>query len=792
MRLVEIFAGLEPPFLTRSAPYKEKTSKTKPVMKSCSLIIIGAVFMFFAHLASATQADDTTITITGHTAGATPFISRLTLDVSNTTVLKSIQFAIDSKPGSVVRPLSGTYSNDYLVSRGFEHPPEISLPVYGLYAGYQNIVRLTYRFKDGSSKQAVTAITTAAFDDQGCGYNNPTRLQPRTNSTHLSYDYIFDRSACGTFSPVILDSDGALRWVSPLPVSGALFAASTFSDNAVYMTQNAQLFRIELDGTVLMVADYSNLGVTHLHHNIDTGKTGLLLEPDTTSYFESEIMEVNSLDGTVIKRFDLAHIIRAAMIAGGDDPDQFVFPTPNDWFHNNGAVYNRADDTLIVSSREDFVICIDYETNGIRWILGDPTKKWYQFPSLRQFALTLAPGSLPPIGQHSPSITYDQNLLVFDNGRASLFHDPPGDERTYASPRKYSLDLTARVATEVWNFPMNQSVLSPFCGSVYEDAPKNYLIDYAIVNGGLPGVPTYAQLLGLDAGGETIFYYQYPTTSCNTAYNSLPIHLESTKFPTVGPQALNVSTRGLVGTNDNVLIGGFIVSGTDPKTVVLRALGPSLSGFGLSGVLADPVLRVYDSSGALVAINDDWQGDPNHFTVQSNGLVPANLTESAMARSLSPGAYTVVVTGKDTTPGIGLVELYDISPLSNSKLGNISTRGSVGTQDNILITGFIIGDVDSATVIVRAIGPSLAAYGVSGVLSDPTVTIYDSSGSAIASNDNWLDSTTATLVQKNGLAPANPSESALVLHLPAGAYTAIVRGVNDGTGIGLAEVYTLH
>src|SRR5436309_5616815 len=189
-------------------------------MKACSLMIVGAVFMVLTHLAGASQADDTTITITGDTAGPTPFISNLTLAVSNTAVLKSIQFAIDSKPGSVVRPLSGTYSNDYLVSRGFEPPPPasnttVTLPVYGLYAGYQNTVRLTYRFLDGSSKQAVTSITTPQFDDQGCGYNNPTMLQPRTNNTSLSYDYIFDRSASGTFSPVILDSDGALRWVSP-------------------------------------------------------------------------------------------------------------------------------------------------------------------------------------------------------------------------------------------------------------------------------------------------------------------------------------------------------------------------------------------------------------------------------------------------------------------------------------------------------------------------------------------------------------------------------------------------
>jgi len=760
-------------------------------MKTGSLVV-GAVFMAFTHLAGANQADDTTIRITGHTAGAKPFISRLTLNVSNTAVLKSIQFTIDPKPGSVTRPLSGTYSNDYLVSRGFEHPPEIILPVYGLYAGYANIVRLTYRFMDGSSKQAVTSIRTATFDDQGCDYNNPTKIQSRTHNTHLSYDYIFDRSSCGDFSPVILDSDGALRWVSTLLKPTDLFASSIFFDNAIYVTLRSQLFRVELDGEVSLLADYSDIGVVGLHHNIDVGKTGLLIEPDTTSYFESTFLEVDSSNGRVLKTFNMAQIIRAAMVAGGDDPNEFIFPTPADWFHNNGAAYNRADDSLIVSSRENFLVCVDYKTSAIKWILGDPAKKWYQFPSLRRFALTLAPGSLPPIGQHAPSITFDQNLLVFDNGQKSVFQMPAGDQRNYASPRKYSLDLVGKVATEVWNYPANQNIHCPICSSIYEDAPYNYLIDYGFVNGGPPNVPTFAELMGLDATGERIFYYRYPTIHCNTAYNSIPIHLEDTKFPTVRSQALNLSTRGMVSIGDNVVIGGFIITGTAPKTIVLRALGPSLSSFGLSHVLRDPVLRVYNSSHTLIATNDNWQSDPNHFVVEANGLAPVNGLESAIVQTLAPGAYTVIVTGKDPTPGIALVELYDLSPLSNSKLGNMSTRGSVGIGDNVLISGFIVGDVDSATVIVRAIGPSLASHGVSGVLSDPTLTIYDSTGFAIATNDNWQDNNNWIDVGKNALSPPNERESALVLHLPAGEYTAVVSGANGGTGIGLAEVYSLQ
>src|SRR6266550_8420071 len=485
LRLIEVLAGLERPALTRSALFSKKTPiKNKRPMKTCSLIIVGAVIMVFSQLAGASEADDTTIRITGQTAGVTPFISKVTLAVSNTSVLKSIQFTITPKPGSVTRPLSGTYANSYRVDRGFENQQtgEVVLPVYGLCDGYNNTVKLTYRFMDGSSKQANITIPTATFNDP-CGYKNPTILQRRIPSRDLSYDYIMVKGGCSDFAPGIIDTDGALRWVG---TGGFSAGSAIFFDNAAYLGHGRQLSRIDLDGTVTLLGDYSNLGIINFHHNIDRGKFGIILDADTTEYYNSVNIEVDA-SGNVLKIWNLADIISAAMRAGGDDPSQFVHPTPTDWFHGNSVTYNRADDSLIFSSRENFLICLDYETSAIKWILGDPTKQWYQFASLRKFALTLLPGSLPPIGQHTISVTYDQNILMFDNGQGSGFQVPRGDQRSYSSPRKYKLDLNAKTATEVWNFELGQSLWCPYCGSVYEDSPFNYLIDFTFVNGGLPG-----------------------------------------------------------------------------------------------------------------------------------------------------------------------------------------------------------------------------------------------------------------------------------------------------------------
>jgi arylsulfate sulfotransferase len=758
-------------------------------MKKLILLIVVALLTLSSGSVFATQADDTTITITGQTAGPTPFISQLSLSASDTSVIKSIQFAITPKPGSVTRPLSGTYSQDHMISRGYLVPPstDIFLPVYGLYDGYTNDVTLTYNFLDGSSKADGTTITTATFNDQGCGFQDPTVLQARTDDTNLSYDYIMIKERCDTFSPAVVDTDGALRWVGPAGISDI---SATFFDNAFFTASGTSLYRLDLDGTVTFLHDYSDIGVTFFHHTIDRGKVGLILDANTTSFFESTNIEVDSA-GNVVKIWNLADIISAAMIAGGDDPSQFVYPTPNDWFHNNAVTYNRADDSIAISSRENFVICLDYETATIKWILGDATKKWGQFPSLAQYGLALGPDTLPPIGQHALSISYDQKLLLFDNGYGSLFQMPAGMFRTYSSPRKYEINQEAKIATEVWNYEMDQSVFTPLCASVYEDAPFNYLIDYSFVNG-FTTEPAYAQLLGLNAAGEKIFYYQYgPTTFCDTAFNAIPIHLENTRFPTVGPQALNISTRGNIGPGDDALIGGFIVTGTESKKVALRVLAPSLSNSGVAGTLADPVLALYDSTGSVIATNDDWQSDPGAAELAANGLAPGDPLEAATIQTVAPGPYTVVSTGKDSDSGIGLVEAYDLSPETPSKLANISTRGAVGTGDDVLIGGFIVGDVANATVVLRALGPSLAAFGISAPLSDPALTIYDHNGTAIASNDNWQEGPNALDLSLDGLAPLEPSEAATILYLPAGSYTTIVGGADGGSGVGLFELFEL-
>ncbi len=241
-------------------------------------------------------------------------------------------------------------------------------------------------------------------------------------------------------------------------------------------------------------------------------------------------------------------------------------------------------------------------------------------------------------------------------------------------------------------------------------------------------------------------------------------------------------------TGDQVLIGGFIVTGSEGKEVILRAIGPSLGTVGVADPLSDPVLELRAQDGSLITTNDNWQDAGNAGDIPTN-LQPTNDLESAILSVLDPGLYTAIVSGKDGATGVGLVEVYDLDTVANSQLANISTRGFVDTGDNVMIGGFILGgEGESADVVVRAIGPSLIQAGIPDALPDPTLDLRDVNGVLVMSNDNWMD---ATELPPANLQPTNDLESAVSVSLPAGAYTAIVSGKDGVTGVGLVEVYKL-
>ena len=273
------------------------------------------------------------------------------------------------------------------------------------------------------------------------------------------------------------------------------------------------------------------------------------------------------------------------------------------------------------------------------------------------------------------------------------------------------------------------------------------------------------------------------------------IQLDTTEVQTLTPsQPLNISTRLSVGTGENVLIGGLIITGTQPKKVIVRGIGPSLAAAGVTGAMADPVLTLYKGDGTVVGGNDNWRSDQEQQITDSS-LAPSNDAEAALIATLDPGAYTAVLNGVADGTGIALVEVYDLDQTTDGELGNISTRGFVQTDQDVMIGGFILGPestTGASSVVVRAIGPSLAAAGVGNPLLDPSVELRNGDGTLVASNDNWMDTPERQTIEDNNLQPTEDAESALLAIPPPGDYTAIVRGVGDTTGVGLVEVYHLR
>jgi plastocyanin len=319
---------------------------------------------------------------------------------------------------------------------------------------------------------------------------------------------------------------------------------------------------------------------------------------------------------------------------------------------------------------------------------------------------------------------------------------------------------------------------------------------YHSVTAGTPTVPTPAVFDSGTVRAPHTFSHTFVTAGNYPYFCQVHTTMMTGSITVVGPAPTptpagppgtfgNISTRLRVETDENVLIGGFIVTGTQPKSVVVRAIGPSLT---LPGPLADPVLELHGPGAFSTMINDNWRSD-QESEIMATTVPPTSDLESAIVFSLpaNGSAYTAIVSGANSGTGIGVVEAYDLDSAADSKLANISTRGLVQTGENVLIGGFIIVGQNPMRVMVRAIGPSLS---VQGPLSDPTLELRNGDGGLIAFNDNWRSDQEAEIVATT-IQPSNDLESALVQTLAPGNYTAVVHGVNNVTGVGLVEVYAL-
>jgi uncharacterized delta-60 repeat protein len=280
-----------------------------------------------------------------------------------------------------------------------------------------------------------------------------------------------------------------------------------------------------------------------------------------------------------------------------------------------------------------------------------------------------------------------------------------------------------------------------------------------------------------------------PTPSPTPTSTAIPT---PTPSPVPAAQAVNLSTRMRVQTGDNVGIGGFIIRGTAPKQVLLRAIGPSLTQSGVPDALADPVLELHGPGAFVTITNNDWRDDAaQEALILATGIPPTDNLESAIAATLAPGAYTAIVRGNGNTSGVALVEVYDLNRTADSKLANTSTRAFVSTGDNVVIAGFVLGGSSgNDRVVVRGIGPSLTDLGLPDALANPTLDLRDNNGTPLLANNDWQDdSVQATELIAAGLAPTNQLESGIATTLPPGLYTALLAGVKNGTGVGLVEVY---
>jgi len=473
-----------------------------------------------------TQAEQSDIVVGTTTAGITPFIASVQLSGKSTSQLKSVSYTIAPKPQTVSAALKATWTLTALSNRGYVKTGAINLPVAGLYENYSNAVSYVLTFSDGSTQSLKNSITTAAFTDPTGIFMSPTIVKARAAGSTLGYNFFYIKSSIS--SPVIVDTDAQVRWMT---TGTTLVQAQYFGDGEFITGDSGSpvVYLIQLDGTqTTLAANLPQPLLGSFTHNIDPGPNGLLAEfsgmDDLGNSSADIVAEISPLTtDPPDQTYDMADILSKYMTKNGDNASTFVRPGL-DWFHLNAVTYDPSDKSVIVSSRENFLIKLDYATHDIIWIFGDPTKYWYTFPSLKAKALTLVGGGLYPMGQHGTSITSDGDLMIFNDGFGSLNQpggEPAGESIGYSAVTAYTIDAKAMTAKVAWNFDDGKQALSQVCGSSYE-AGGSYLVDYSTAWGW-----TQAWLLGLDSNKNVVFNFQYQSPeTCGTAWNAIPVPFE--------------------------------------------------------------------------------------------------------------------------------------------------------------------------------------------------------------------------------------------------------------------------
>ncbi|MBF4801339.1 aryl-sulfate sulfotransferase [Aeromonas hydrophila] len=448
----------------------------------------------------------------------------------DTSKIKNISFNIKTKEGNHAKSVSATYDWHYLSNNSLYDTTSnrIQIPIFGLYSNYLNELTINIQFTDNSTYSFKKTIATAAYVDSIGIYDDVgISIKPSATPTY-SYFYLKGSKK----SPIIMDIDGEVRWDADII---KISASSTFIDNSFLIgnSKNKKIDSINLYGrSSSLNIEGSVMGSdAYFHHNIDPGKQGILIELDGTTdgalKIESFLSEIDS-SGKVIKEWDLGKIFSEYMLQEGDDPSNFVRDGV-DWFHMNAATYDPADDTLVISSRENFVVKLDYTTGKLIWLLGDETKHWYSYPSLQKLALSLSSGQTP-IGQHAVSMTKDGKLMLFNNGRRSFNNPvgtPAGIDLATSQTAIFAIDNQNKTAQVAWSF--DDGIYSDICSSIYEDklaAQGDFLINYAAADN-----RTRVVIQGINKDKQKLFEFTYPSpTPCATSWNAIQIPLENIHF----------------------------------------------------------------------------------------------------------------------------------------------------------------------------------------------------------------------------------------------------------------------